>query len=64
VELGCERVRSRHRGVKKAVDKVVWHGMAWRAMVAGGLTCYIGTWMGCHVVECAQFGWYSMEGSK
>jgi len=53
VELGCERARSRHQGVKEAVDKVVWHGVAWHAMVAGRLTCCVGMWMGCHVVECA-----------
>ena len=53
MELGCERVRSRHRGVEEAVDKVVWHGVVWRAMVAGGLMCRVGVWTGCHVVECA-----------
>ena len=46
------------------MEEVVWHGVAWHAMVAGGLTCRVGVWTGCHVVECARFGWCSMEGSK
>jgi len=44
------------------VDEVAWHGMACNG---GGLICHIGMWTGCHVVDCAQFGWCSMvEGSK
>jgi len=62
MELGCERARSRHQGVKEAVDEVAWHGVA---CDGGGLTCRVGAWTGCHVVDCARFGWCSVvEGSK